>query len=67
MCKTIETSRTVSEANPVELFLLPRKTRLSMDHDVTADGQRFLVLENAARESEPLTVLITYQESLKGK
>lgn len=68
MALAIRVSASSLEAEKaVELFPMPRKTPWGIDYDVTADGQRVLVIEPAAREGEPLTVLINWQESLKGK
>jgi hypothetical protein len=53
--------------SPQELFRAPVRFGVPYyDHDVTADGQRFLILAPAVGSTpEPLNVLINWHEKLR--
>jgi eukaryotic-like serine/threonine-protein kinase len=66
-----ENATSVQAGSPRELFSLPTATGAyaAFTYDVTADGQRFLVLEAAAVGAQltgaPLTVIVNWQAGLK--
>jgi Tol biopolymer transport system component len=65
MAATIRTTPSgVESDNPQQLFVLPIMLEVRSPYDVTADGQRFLVLERTISRATPLAIVLNWQEAL---